>query len=236
MPAVQAPRGRERLAGGVLPPALPRIAPFAVYILILILSSLLAGDDGIPPPVWLYPLQIGLVAALLLVCWRHYDELHGSLHSILRGCAAALLLGLLVFVAWINLDVAVLSMGLTPSVPPRAADGGLILWWVAVRLLGAALIVPLMEELFWRSFLMRWIVGADFQGINPASVGLRAVLVSSLVFGVEHQLWFAGFLAGCAYAWLYMRSGKLWHAVLAHGITNLALGVWVLATGNWQFW
>jgi len=67
-------------------------------------------------------------------------------------------------------------------------------------------------------------------------VSLKAILVSSLIFGFEHTLWFAGILAGLAYAWLYRASGSFWPAIVAHAVTNGMLGVWVLHTVSWQFW
>jgi CAAX prenyl protease-like protein len=67
-------------------------------------------------------------------------------------------------------------------------------------------------------------------------VGLRALLLSSLAFGFEHGLWFAGLIAGLAYGGLYRWSGGLRIPILAHAVTNLLLGIWVVNTGNWQFW
>jgi CAAX prenyl protease-like protein len=93
-----------------------------------------------------------------------------------------------------------------------------------------------MEELFWRSLVMRWLEDTDFAALNPAQVGFRALLLSSLAFGFEHSQWLAGVLAGIAYGWLYQRSGNLWVAVVAHATTNVGLGLWVLATGAWYFW
>jgi uncharacterized protein len=98
------------------------------------------------------------------------------------------------------------------------------------------LLVPLMEELFWRSFLMRWLEQAVFEGVNPQRVGVRAVLLSTFVFTLAHTLWLAAAIAGLVYALLYIKTGKLWVAVIAHAVTNTALGVWVVMTGNWQFW
>jgi uncharacterized protein len=72
--------------------------------------------------------------------------------------------------------------------------------------------------------------------LEPARIGLRAILISSVLFGFEHSLWLAGIVAGLAYAWLYRASGSLWPPIIAHAVTNLVLGLWVLNTGNWQFW
>jgi len=119
---------------------------------------------------------------------------------------------------------------------PRTAEGGLDWPLIVLRIAGAARLVPVMEELFWRSFLMRWLQAPVFEAVPPRGVGLRAVVLSTFVFVLAHTLWLAAAVAGLAYAWLYIRSGKLWVAVIAHGVTNAALGVWVVATGNWQFW
>ena len=93
-----------------------------------------------------------------------------------------------------------------------------------------------MEELFWRSLVMRWIESPAFLRVAPASTGVRAVVLSSVVFGLEHNLWFAGILAGLAYAWIYRQSGNLWAPIIAHSATNLLLGIWIVWTGNWRFW
>jgi len=93
-----------------------------------------------------------------------------------------------------------------------------------------------MEELFWRSFVMRWIDNPRFQEILPGAVTLKALLVSSIVFGFEHNEWFAGVLAGLAYGWLYRLTGNLWAPVVSHGLTNALLGIWVLYTGAWHYW
>ena len=106
----------------------------------------------------------------------------------------------------------------------------------ALRLFALAAIVPVMEELFWRSFLMRWIEARDFLAFDPRKTGVRAFALSCALFASEHSLWFAGLLAGVAYAWVYRRSANLWTAILSHAITNAALGTWILATGSWSLW
>ncbi|ATE60513.1 CAAX prenyl protease-related protein [Thauera sinica] len=217
-----------------------RALPFAIYMAMLALGQALAPAPGsILHAAW-YPLQIGLTGLALVLLWPHYAELHrgaaGGRRLPAAGVAMAVALGLAVFGAWVNLDLPLLSLGMSVEPPPAGADGTPDLRWLAVRVFGAAVVVPLMEELFWRSFITRWIDRDDFRSLAPAAISLRAALLGSLVFGVEHTLWFAGLLAGLAYVWLYRRSGSLWLAVLAHGTTNLVLGLWVIATGNWQFW
>jgi len=93
-----------------------------------------------------------------------------------------------------------------------------------------------MEELFWRSFLMRWIDRRNFLSLKPASVSWFAVLASSAVFALAHELWVAGLLAGLMYAQIYRRLQNLWYPILAHATTNLALAAWVVHQRAWGFW
>lgn len=214
---------------------LARALPFGLYLAFLALegqiATLLPGLD----PRWLYPLKVGSVAVLLWYYRAHYREL--LVRPDLRWVGLiSPLLGAVVFVLWINLDFGWLNLGGGTGYDPRDAAGA-IQWQLALpRLLGAALVVPLMEELFWRSFLLRWIDKHDFLDHEPARITLRALLIASVLFGVEHTLWFAGILAGLAYGWLYRASGNLWAPIVAHATTNLMLGVWVLATRTWDHW
>jgi len=185
---------------------------------------------------WLYAAQIGSVMLALALLWGHYHELAVRPVSIARNAVAAVVAGVLVFALWIKLDLPLLSIGQPEAHSPLDAAGRLDWAWLTVRVFGASVVVPVMEELFWRSFIMRWLENVDFRNVTPASVGLRSLFMSSLLFGLEHNLWFAGLLAGLAYGALYRRSANLWWPILAHAITNFTLGIWVIATGSWQFW
>jgi len=218
------------------PAAYARIVPFAAFM------ALLALRGGLPETVnfdarWIYGLSVLLVGGLLAWYWRDYGEL--ARQNLPRGSEWlwSVGTGLLVFLLWIVLDAPWMQlMPPTASFVPLDAAGRLIWPLVGLRWIGAALIVPLMEELFWRSFLMRWIASPRFETVEPARAGLRALVLSTFIFMLAHTLWLAAIIAGLAYGWLYMRSGKLWSAVLAHGVTNGALGIWVVMTGRWEFW
>lgn len=214
-------------------PMWPRVLPFALYILILSSAPLLG--HLFTDLRWVYPLQAGAALAALIVFHRAYAELKTPLPGA-TDLGVALLVGALVFVAWIHLDLPYLSFAAGKGFDPRLADGRIDPVWAVIRICGAALVVPIMEELFWRSYVLRWIARPDFSGMHPAVAGLRGLALSSLAFGFEHSLWFAGIVAGLAYGALYMWRGCLWSAVIAHALTNLLLGLWVLNTGNWQFW
>lgn len=239
-------------------PVIARVAPFAVYM------GFLALEDGAGQwfgdaldPRWLYPVKIAAVILTLFYFRRDYTELIPRADR--RAWLWGVPVGLLVFAMWINLDwgwttqsgmahainqaAQGLGMGAPLPVPdagagydPRNAAGELDWTLVVLRIFGAALVVPVMEELFWRSFLMRWIDKQDFLGLAPARVGIGAILISSALFATAHPLWFAALLTGVIYAWLYRASANLWTPTVAHASTNLALGVYVVSSGQWRFW
>jgi hypothetical protein len=72
--------------------------------------------------------------------------------------------------------------------------------------------------------------------VVPQQVTMKAIVLSTFVFMLAHTLWLAAIIAGLAYAWLFVRTGKLWVPVIAHAVTNGVLGIWVLMTGSWAFW
>jgi CAAX prenyl protease-like protein len=212
-----------------------RILPFLTYILFIVAADLLErlGWRGAELR-WLYGVKIGAVALVLAIFWRSYDELK-PFRLPAPGILLALAAGVLVLVLWVNLGAGWMVIGSPEGFDPTS--GGRIDWpLVALRIAGAALVVPLMEELFWRSFLMRWIVAADFQSVDPSQVNVRSFIITSVLFGFEHNLWLAGIVAGLAYSALYMRHRTLWSPILAHAVTNGLLGAWVVATGSWTYW
>jgi CAAX prenyl protease-like protein len=209
--------------------AVARTVPFAVFIASLMLSSFHPAD-------WLIVGRALPVVFVLAYFWPTYVELTLPVRPPWTHWLAAIVVGLAVFALWITLDRgwAVMSESSSGFDPTR---NGHIDWPLALtRLAGLGLVVPVMEELFWRSFLLRWLVRQDFLGVEPRRVHLRAFLVSTAIFAVEHNQWLAGAIAGAAYAWLYMRSGNLWVTVVAHAVTNCTLGLWIISTENWQFW
>jgi CAAX prenyl protease-like protein len=185
---------------------------------------------------YLYFLQAAVPAALMVLFWRHYSELHTAPGGVLAWTVATVA-GLVIFTLWISATAPWMRIGepLVAFVPQRP-DGSLQWELVLVRLMGAVLVVPLMEEIFWRSYLMRRIDSVDFVQKDPRLCSPIALVASSAVFALEHDLWLAGLLAGLAYGLLFMWTRSIWFSIAAHATTNLALGIWVIATRNWQFW
>jgi len=218
--------------------ALVRMAPFAVFVALLALRGALpdAASTGIDPR-WANGWSAMVAGGLLLWFWREYGELVAQTLPTLGEATVAVGVGVAVFYLWITLDAPWMRWGeATAGFRPVDAQGRLMWPLVVARWCGAVLVVPVVEELFWRSFLMRWIERAQFEGVDPRRVGLKAIALSSFVFMLAHTLWLAALVTGLVYACLYVRSGKLWLPVIAHAVTNGVLGFWVVFTGNWGYW
>ena len=219
-------------------PILPRVIPFALYILFLALNdSLVPFLDGMHlDDKWLYVLRVLLTSSMLVFFWKSYQELSHlpKLNEIVVG----VLVGVLIFAIWIlpYPTWAKLGQDVTTFNPYTEVSSQQALFWLTTRIMGAALVVPVMEELFWRSFIMRWLDKKDFISLSPHTISTFAIIASSGLFALEHHLWLAGFIAGICYAMLYIKYKNLWITIFAHAITNGILGIWVVQTGQWQYW
>ena len=212
-----------------------RILPFLTYMLFIGVAELLARLGWSAAELrWLYGVKIGAVVVVLAIFWRQYTELN-TIRLPAPAALLALAAGVIVLLLWISLGAGWMTIGTSAGFDPRS--GGRIDWpLVALRIAGAALVVPVMEELFWRSFLMRWIDTPAFETVEPSQVTIKSLLITSVLFGFEHNLWLAGIVAGLAYSALYMRHRTIWSPILAHAVTNCLLGLWVVYTGDWSYW
>ena len=207
-------------------PWLPYVAPFALFVALTELQLLVPGG-----PAWIYPLKVVLVAALVVALRRRLVAGGGA--SVLVATAT----GLVVLVLWILPEGLYPLFGARPPFDPFATFPRPHAWlWIGVRLLGAALLVPIVEEFFWRGFLIRWLVRSDFRSVPPGTFTWYSFLATSVLFAVEHDRWLAGLMAGVVYNLLYYRTRSLKACMLAHGVTNLGLGVYVVATARWGLW
>ena len=186
---------------------------------------------------WISLLRPIVTALLLAFFWRRYVELRDAPRLRAGDVGLAIAAGFAVFGAWITFDHGwALIGGGRGGFVPLGSDGTLDPALATMRLAGLVLVVPIMEELFWRSFVMRRIADRNFLAVDPRRAGWLAFALSSALFASEHALWFAGLLAGLAYGACYMRSRNLWIPILSHAITNATLGLWILATAQWHFW
>ena len=110
-------------------------------------------------------------------------------------------------------------------------------WGMAVaKLRGSAFVISAAEEYFFRGFLYRWLRNARFLSLPVGAYDATAFWTVVAVFGLEHDRWLLGMVAGMAYGWLVLRTGRILPAVIAHALTNLLLGLHVLLSHQYGFW
>jgi hypothetical protein len=210
-----------------------RTSPASHLVPFLLFALLTYGLPWTPLPesLW-YPLKTIAVAGALLFFWPAYTE---EVRFILDW--PAVLGGLLVFLLWIGLEGHAPLIGTPSEYKPRElASGSSALALIAFRLSGAVLVVPLMEEVFWRSFALRFLLGTHYKSIPLGTFSWFSFIVVSIAFGFEHYRWLPGILAGFVYALLLYRSKNLFSPILSHAVTNAMLGGYVLLTGSWTYW
>jgi uncharacterized protein len=214
-----------------------RLLPFAAFIVLLALDSLLADAFN-----WLninikftYLVRISVVLALLVYYSRDYLELKHKPE--LSDLVYASISGCIVFIIWIFPYPSWLGGNDVDGFNPFLGESGVSsMFWVSVRVMGAALVVPLMEELFWRSYVMRWFDRHDFLKLSPDRISGYAYIGSACLFAIEHNLWLAGLFAGMVYGELYKTYKNLWVPIFAHAVTNSLLAAWVIYTERWNYW
>lgn len=220
-----------------------RCLPFIIYMAFvgvgeglgwLGAKGIIVYDDNIAR--FLYPVKITLVALSIAVFWKDYSEVRFKGISV-SDTALSAAVGLVVFVLWINMDWPFAVFGQMEGYDPGLSTGGpTALALTGIRIFGASVIVPLMEEIFWRSFLIRYIINPDFMAVKIGRFTLVSFIISTALFGLEHNMFLAGMMAGAAYTLLLYRTKSIAQCVIAHAVTNLALGIYVINTGQWRFW
>jgi CAAX prenyl protease-like protein len=212
----------------------PYIIPFAVFMAMLALRSQLHLGR------WEYPVWTLLVSAVLWFCSRSVIDLRVSYP------VGTILIGVAVFAIWIAPELIWPGYrqhwlfqnqitGRAVSSVPEALRGD----WMALtfRVLRAAAVVPIVEELFWRGWLMRWIINPDIRKTPLGAYTRQSFWLCAILFASEHgAYWEVGLLAGIAYNWWMIRTKSLGDCILAHAITNACLSGYVLQSGNWQYW
>lgn len=215
-------------------PSVPYVLPFAAFFLFLMLE----GKLGLPPESE-YPLRVVLLAAILWFFSREVISFHAP------HWAASAAVGVLVFVIWIAPDLALpgyrqhwLFNNAIVGTAPEPAQGYASLPPLALsfRVIRAVVIVPIVEELFWRAWLMRWLIKPDFQSLPLGTFAPQAFAIGAVLFAAEHgSFWLVGLVAGILYNWWMVRTKSLGDCILAHAVTNGCLCAYVIATGKWEY-
>jgi membrane protease YdiL (CAAX protease family) len=239
------------------------LAPFLSFLGFLLLAQVVAKfGDGYAnwlvaqPNYWVFPLQTVTCGAIV---WRFRRLITFGPPA---GFAFATFIGLIALGIWISPQegwrliegaqrLFSIHLSASPrdlvSFPPRTdgfqpaffANDGWPYWAnLTMRLIRMGIVVPLVEEIFWRGFLLRFLIDDHFSKVPFGTFTWRSFLISSFAFCLEHQFsdWPAAIVTGALFNLVAYRTRSLAACVVTHAVTNLALAAYILQTGQWGFW
>lgn len=230
----------------------PFVAPFFLFMAFLTMESFFPDQHYT-----LYPFKTILVLAALAWYWRRLPPLTPAAPWLSVG------VGVVGVVLWIGLDpwATRLNVFLEELLNRGVSSVGLSSWRMHVdgtaslgrnpfqlypageawalfgfRLAGITFCVPVMEELFWRGFLMRWLIREDFTSVPLGTYQPLSFWITTACFaGVHGGEWPLALVAGVLYGGWFVRTKSLGGIMLAHGVTNLLLALYCLITNDWHF-
>ena len=210
-------------------PWLRYILPLATFLLLTELQQRYSGQEIF----WFYGLKVGVTALVLLCCFRGRAEIFaGPVGLVPVGY------GLIALFAWIVLGRLIPGDQALSFDPTVLAEGGMRLAGTALRIAGAVLLVPIVEEIFWRGFLMRYLINDQFEKVEIGSYSVLSFVGTIICFMLVHRTfeWPGAVVVGAVYGFLVLRQKSLRGVIVAHGVTNLGLAIYVLITGEYWWW
>jgi CAAX prenyl protease-like protein len=231
---------RRKLAAYVL--------PMALFIVLLAVNNALKKIDNNIwlnlSEYWIYPVQTFLCGGLLIWFRRDYPPsrgygVAGDFWTPRRAIFCAIV-ALVAFLIWISpqqfFGAAQRIEGFNPNIFVNQSA----FYWptLVLRFLRLVVVVPFIEEIFWRGFLLRFLVDESFERVRFGKFSWLSLSIVTLGFGFSHARpdWVAALLAGMLYNGVAYRTRSLSSCVLTHAITNLLLGLWIMKTSQWGFW
>jgi CAAX prenyl protease-like protein len=216
------------------------VGPFAAYMVLTSIEG--KGWLGLPYEAW-YCLKVLVVLGLLWYFHRAWPRWSS------RGLGWGVALGVLGVVVWLALDrlqqaipglsdLVASLLGVREGFNPFARHGVDLhaISFVLIRLLGLALVVPIMEEIFWRGFLARFLINDQFTEVPQGQFTAQSFAIVTAAFVAVHPELLAAAAWGALINWLYYKTQNVWACVVMHAVTNLLLGAWILTTGDWRLW
>lgn len=209
-------------------PIAARVAPFFIFVLL----TACQGKFGAASAFWFYTAKTIVGGWLIWEMRPFVTEMRWTISW------EALAIGILIFALWVGLDPFYRKIfhNAATGNPFDGTDSSLAWFFIAVHILGMTFIVPPLEEVFYRSFLYRFVANPNFLSVPLNKFLPLPFFATAIVFGFSHNEWLAGILCGAAYQWLVLRKNHLGDAMSAHAITNFLLGAWIVWRHDWHFW
>lgn len=208
--------------------------PFGAFLLVLLIGPRLPVSPAVEGAI-----RVVALGAIIWIFSRRVLDVE------VTRWFGSIAIGIGVFLIWIGPDLLfpawrdhwLLQNSITGRVEssfPEEARADLLA--ILFRAMRAIIIVPIVEELFWRGWLMRWLVDMDFKRVPLGTFTPYAFIAVAVLFAVEHgAFWDVGLAAGIIYNWWMIRTRRLGDLILAHAVTNACLVAYVLASGRWEY-
>jgi hypothetical protein len=211
-------------------PITARVAPFVIFLAL----TACQGKFGASSACWFYFAKTIIGAWLIFEMRPFVSEMRWAFSW------EAIVVGVGIFAIWVGLDPFYphfMKGGATGNPNEQFGEHSALAWFfIAVHILGMTFVVPPLEEVFYRSFLYRYVASQNFLSVPLNQFLPLPFFATAIVFGFSHNEWLAGILCGAAYQWLVIRKNRLGDAMTAHAITNFLLGVWIVWKHAWNFW
>src|SRR5258706_9091602 len=203
-------------------PLLARVVPFVIFLAL----TFCQGRFGAAPAYWFYFAKTFVGVWLIWEMRAFVTEMRWAVSWEAVG------VGLGVFVIWVGLDPFYphLMKGVVPWNPTAQFGEGSALAWMMIvaRIAGSTLVVPHLEEGFYRSFLYRYLAKPDFTAVKLNQFLPLPFIATAVMFGLSHNEWLAGIFCGAADQWLGLPQKPAGGAVETHALTQFLLGAWVV--------
>lgn len=220
--------------------AKPLVIPFVLY---LVATSIAANWPEFYPISYAATVLICSIVSWILLRGRGIVVPH-------RQVIDAIGVGLIGIALWILLSEFHLESRVAELLPESLRPGARVAYnpfekldhawqawlFVGVRVIGLSIIVPIAEELFWRGFLARWLIATDWEKIPLGRFTPFSFSAVTLLFTLAHPEWFAAAVYCALLNLLLMWKRDLWRCIVAHGVSNLTLAIYVLAAKAWWLW
>ena len=236
-------------------PTVAFVLPFLVFLVIVQWYPSFAGAqqnaDGVvslDTKIYMAMLVAQIVIASVLLLWFRKIYLQ---HFPLKFSPLGVLVGVVGIFVWVGLchleiekqAMELISLGNTSAMRPsfnpflHLPTGTWQIAFLVPRFVVLAMIVPIIEELFLRGWVVRFVHDPDWEPVRLQGLSWAAIIAPT-VYGVATHPGEA--LA--AIGWfslvtlLMLKTGNVWDCVVAHAVTNLLLGIYVIWFAQWQLW
>ena len=210
-------------------PFLRYILPLATFLVLTELQKRFSGQEIF----WFYGIKLAVTSLVLYGCFRGKSETFAGPVGF-----ASVASGLFALLVWLVLGRIIPGDQAVSFDPAVLQDGGIRLTGIAIRIAGAVLLVPIVEEVFWRGFLMRYLINDQFEKVEIGSYSALSFIGTVICFMLVHRTfeWPGAIVVGAVYGFLVLRQRSLRGVIVAHGVTNLGLAIYVLVSGEYWWW